>query len=72
MSYDPPTSSHVPVYTDGSNAMAADLDAGGNRIVNGADPVDPQDFATKNYVDTAGAGSGLTLAESLRLVSLGA
>jgi len=34
------------------NAMAASLDMGTNRVINQTDPVNAQDGATKNYVDT--------------------
>ena len=34
------------------------LDFDGYKIVNVADPVDLQDVATKNYVDTHGGGGG--------------
>ncbi len=33
------------------SALFNSLDMGGNTIINGADPVNPQDFATKAYVD---------------------
>ncbi|WP_318309809.1 hypothetical protein, partial [Flagellimonas crocea] len=35
----------------GFGAAAADVDLGTNRILNVVDPTDPQDAATKNYVD---------------------
>ena len=38
------------------------LDFDEYRIVNAGDPVDPQDVATKNYVDTHGGGGGGSLA----------
>lgn len=56
------------IRVDGTNEMAANLDMGAsvtNRIVNLDDPVDPQDAATKAYVDVTvissnDAGDGLT------------
>jgi hypothetical protein len=57
VSYDPPgAASGVPVYTDGSNAMAADLDIGTNKIINLVDPVTDQQAATKKYVDDNSGG----------------
>ncbi len=38
--------------------MTGDIDMGGNFIHNLIDPVDPQDAATKEYVDTTGANPG--------------
>lgn len=39
--------------------MAAPIDMGTHQIINVVDPVNPQDVATKNYVDThAGTGGG--------------
>ncbi|WP_407166594.1 hypothetical protein [Bradyrhizobium sp. ORS 111] len=37
----------------GRSAMTANLPMGGNRATGAADPVNAQDFATKNYTDTA-------------------
>lgn len=37
---------------DGTNAMTSDLDAGGNTVINMADPVNVQDGVTKGYADT--------------------
>jgi hypothetical protein len=49
------------ISTDGSNSMMADMDMGGYKITNMADPVDPDDAATKDYIDqTALAGIGDT------------
>ncbi len=36
---------------DGQSAATADLDMGGFAVKNGKDPVNPQDFVTKAYVD---------------------
>jgi hypothetical protein len=44
------------------------LDVNGNRIVDVEDPIDPQDVATKSYVDGyCSGGGGGTLAETLAL-----
>ena len=40
------------------NFMAAELDMNSNRIINCLDPINPQDTATKSYVDTLGGGGG--------------
>jgi hypothetical protein len=40
------------IQRDGSIAMTADLNHGGFKATNVADPAAPQDAATKNYVDT--------------------
>lgn len=41
---------------DGSNSMTANLNMGGNRIVNMADGIDPTDAVTKQQLDAAEAG----------------
>src|SRR5271156_1292712 len=38
---------------NGSDAMTATLNAGNNNIINVLDPFNPQDVATKNYVDNS-------------------
>jgi hypothetical protein len=43
---------------DGSRSMTSDLDFGSNLGINAADPVNPQDIATKNYVDLNAGGIG--------------
>ena len=45
------------------NAMGASLDMGTNRVINQTDPVDPQDGATKNYVDTSITSINTTISE---------
>ena len=46
------------IHKDGSIAMTGTFDAGGNRIINQADPSLGSDSATKSYVDAATAGQG--------------
>src|SRR5271156_1378615 len=41
------------VDVNGSDAMTANLNVGNNNIVNVLDPFNPQDAATKNYVDNS-------------------
>ena len=53
------------IKTDGTNAMAADLDVGTNKVINVVDPVSAQDVATKNYADTTFINSGGTSDQSL-------
>lgn len=40
------------IKSDGSVAFAADESMGGHKLTNVTDPTNPQDVATKNYVDT--------------------
>ena len=42
------------VKFDGTTTVAGDIQMEGNQINNVADPTDPQDVATKNYVDSVG------------------
>ncbi len=42
--------------TDGSNSMAADLNAGGFKVINMADGTNPTDAVTKQQLDAAQAG----------------
>ena len=44
--------------TDAIAVTTVSLNMNGQRIVNVSDPVDPQDVATKQYVDTHGGGGG--------------
>src|SRR5271156_227838 len=41
------------VDVNGSDAMTANLNVGNNNIINVLDPFNPQDAATKNYVDNS-------------------
>lgn len=50
---------------DGSTAMNATMDLGTNKIINVVDPTNPQDAATKAYVD--GVSQGLDVKESVRV-----
>jgi hypothetical protein len=52
------------IQRDGSVAFTADQSVGGNKLTNVADPVNPQDAATKSYVDAARAG--LDVKQSVR------
>jgi hypothetical protein len=45
------------VLRDGTNTLTADWDVGAHKIENVVDPANPQDVATKNYVDTNGGGN---------------
>lgn len=40
------------LLTNGTNQMTQPLNLGGNRAINAANPINVQDAATKNYVDT--------------------
>jgi hypothetical protein len=53
------------LHRNGSVAMTGDLDLATNSIVNVADPVNPQDAATKIYVDTKVADEIKALADGL-------
>ncbi len=46
------------ILVDGTQGMEADLELGGNRILNLATPVDPQDAATKDFVEGAISDAG--------------
>lgn len=47
------------IHADGSVDFTADQSMAGHRIFDAGDPVDPQDYTTKSYVDDAiAAGSG--------------
>ena len=54
---------------DGTNSMSANLNAGGFRVTNLADPTDGTDAATKNYVDNA--VSGLSWKQAVAAASTG-
>jgi len=53
---------------DGTNAMSADLNAGGFKVTNLADPTAGTDAATKNYVDNA--VSGLTWKDAVHVLAV--
>jgi len=44
--------------TDAMEVTTVNLSLNNQRIINVADPIDPQDVATKQYVDTHGGGGG--------------
>lgn len=53
------------VQADGSQALTADLSAGGNKITGLAEPTADQDAATKAYVDAGGGGGSFTFVETI-------
>lgn len=46
------------VMTDGRNPFIANQNMGAKRITNAQNPVDPQDYATKAYVDSGSSSGG--------------
>jgi hypothetical protein len=50
--YEKTTADNKFLHLNGSKAMGADLDLGGNKITNVVDPTAAQEGATKNYIDT--------------------
>jgi hypothetical protein len=57
------------IKNDGSVAMAAALNLGTNKIVNQVDPTNPQEGATKHYVDTQIASGVVASSATARVLS---
>ena len=45
------------IRSDGGTPVSGSIDMKGNTLYNVADPVNPQDVATKEYADKVGGGS---------------
>src|SRR4051812_19723069 len=52
------TTAVQPADWNADHVIAADLDVATHKIINVVDPVNAQDAATKQYVDTHGGGGG--------------